>query len=123
MKYRLTNFLLILLSALVSCIVLFGIVLDLPIIKSALMVFFSITTLYLFLYAIAYLIETVEMKKKMRNKRIKIRVEFTPENDTTNSSFTKVFSAHDLMICVESSLLYAKRNRCQIKSMTQLTTE
>ena len=111
-------------SAIISCIALVGIIIDAEIIKLVFILIFFVLTLYLILYTIGYTIEIIQYKKKMKNKRIRLRVVFVKITENTQTEFAQIFSAtDDLSTCVQRALLFAKRNNCRVKSMNMLTTE
>ena len=63
-------------------------------------------------------------KKKIKDKRIGIRVEFVHKHDATNTPIIQIFDYEDdLVDCMPDILLYAKQHHLQIRSMKQLTTK
>ena len=62
-------------------------------------------------------------KKKIKNKRIRIKVVFTQDYDEQPILVTQIFSGICLEHCVAYAKEYAKQYNCQIKSITKLTTE
>lgn len=63
-------------------------------------------------------------KKKMKDKRIRLKVEFIKQHNGIDTSFIQIFSSDEgLAECVKLTMMYSKYQRCKIKSMTLLTTE
>ena len=62
-------------------------------------------------------------KKKMKDKRIRIKVVFVRKHDASETTFAQIFFATDLTQCVFDALHYTKLSHCKIKSMELLTTE
>lgn len=63
-------------------------------------------------------------KKKMKDKRIRLKVEFIKQHNGIDTSFIQIFSSDEgLTECVKLTLMYAKFQRCKIKSMELLTTK
>ena len=90
-------------------------------------IFFIASTTIVVLYTLTLTIEIIVSfiskikKKKMKDKRIKLRVVYVTNADThTVKQFN---SDNDLSDCVCAALSYAKAYRCKIKSMNTLTTE
>lgn len=91
---------------------------------------FSIYAIVVTIYVLALFITSVMSfvskikKKKMKDKRNKLRVVFIRNDNTHNIPIVKDFySDNDLSDCVCATLCYAKAYNSRIKSMTVLTTE
>ena len=73
--------------------------------------------------AIEFVVNFVSKKKKIGNKRIKIRVVFTIAYNDRITTHQQVFSNTDLKDCMCDILKHVAKFKCKIKSMELLTTE
>ena len=62
-------------------------------------------------------------KKKIKDKRIKIKVQFISKDEPKPRVYSQTFSSTDFTQCMKNIFRYAKIYKCCVESMTLLTTE
>ena len=128
MKLKLKFSLLYLIIAVICTLIALGIAVENLIIMATLCTMFTYVGMFALFefgtHLVDYLQARAKHKKKIKNKRTRLKVEFIDPNEiTSENTFSLIFSGYDLASCFQNIYDYANLYQKKVKSITVLTTE
>ena len=127
MKLKLRCLTIYLILVFIFVLIIIGLAFDNSVIEFSVLFIFGLLSSHFLLLSVTTFTRLIilyfKSKKKIKDKRIKLKVVFIRKHDATETTFTRIFSYDTLTDCVMHALEHCKTYSCQIKSMEQLTTE